>query len=312
MLAGGPSSEREISLKSGRAVYEGLKSCGQDVHIIEFENDIDFIQKKLEGGVTFLALHGGIGENGTIQALLEKSGIAYTGSGIQASRLAMDKVASRKLFFENGLKVPKYAILKPNTGFRGLGGELEMPLVIKPRSGGSSIGLSIIGREEDVESAIARAFKHDESVIAEEYVPGRELTVGILDGKALPVIEIKTRHNIYDFEAKYNDEETRYIMPPDLPKNHLERAQSVAERAHEVLGCRDFSRVDLKMDEGNDPYVLEINTIPGMTRRSLMPKAAMARGISFENLFMKLIDMASRRKGTKNGENKEYCGQENW
>jgi len=302
VLAGGRSSEREISLESGRAVCGALKKKNQDVELIDVAGDVNVLLKNSGADIIFLALHGRFGEDGTVQSILEREGIPYTGSGVKASQLAMDKLASKELFFKNGLKVPSHRIVRTAVGGRDTSVDLKMPLVIKPQREGSSMGLSIVTDGAHIDAALDIAFGYGGAAIVEEYIHGRELTVGILEDRVLPVVEIVTERGTYDFRAKYLDGGTRYIVPAELAPDEFERAQRSALMAHRILGCRDFSRVDMRMDPNGNIYVLEVNTIPGMTERSLLPKAAMATGISFENLCMKLVDLAHERGRKKNGE----------
>lgn len=296
VFAGGLSSEREISLKSGRAVYEALKKRNQDVSLVDIGNDVPGALRNTDADIVFIALHGRFGEDGTVQSILEEARISYTGSGVAASQLAIDKIASRELFLKSGLKAPSYKLLRTGAGIQDACHEFETPFVIKPQREGSSIGLSIVSDKAHMDTALDMAFGYGETAIVEEYIHGRELTVGILEERALPVVEIVTEHNVYDFKAKYLDEGTRYIVPARLEGNDFRAAQDIALRAHRILGCRDFSRVDMRMDYDGNIYVLEINTIPGMTERSLLPKAAMATGIGFEDLCMRLIDLAHKRR----------------
>jgi D-alanine-D-alanine ligase len=304
VFAGGPSAERDISLKSGRAVYEALKRRDEDTDLFELNPGFDKKLNQFEGAVVFLALHGRFGEDGTIQAILEERNIPYTGSGVRASRLAMDKIASRELFLAGGLKAPGYRMITEPAAIEKVAKEFETPFVVKPRHEGSSIGLSIVRDSSEIKPAVEKAFGYDENVIVEEYIHGRELTVGILEDSPLPVIEIATKHNVYDFDAKYADLDTKYILPAELDGEAYKRSQDAALKAHRLLGCRDFSRVDMRMDKAGEVYVLEVNTIPGLTERSLLPKAARASGVNFEDLCVKLVDLAYNRKGKRNyGEN---------
>ena len=298
VLMGGPSSEREISLKSGKAVYEALNKAGIDVVEIDITTDNAEENIKLISSYNidcaFLALHGRFGEDGTIQKILEQIRLPYTGSGIIASRLAMDKVASRKIFEANNLYIPKYGVISRISYDSGIdiNGKLKMPLVIKPVTHGSSIGLSIINKRRDLRKAMDLAFEYDERIIIEEYVKGRELTVGILDESALPVIEIIPKKGFFDFEAKYRAGLTEYVVPAELDESFRQRVQEAALTAHKLLGCFGCSRVDIILNENNLPYVLEVNTIPGMTATSLLPKAAGNIGIKFDQLCITLINLA--------------------
>ena len=302
VFAGGASSERDISLKSGKAVYEALKRKKEDAGFVDAE---DYTREKIKSSgadVIFLALHGRFGEDGTIQAMLEETRVSYTGSGVEASRLAMDKVASRKLFSADGLKVPPYKAISNKRDALDAAKEFGTPFVVKPQREGSSIGLSVVNDKTRIDEALEAAFSYGDTVLLEEYIRGREITVGILEDRALPAIEIVTKQNIYDFSAKYLDGETEFILPARLSKNDSERVKDSALRAHRVLGCRDFSRVDMRMDREGNIFVLEVNTIPGMTSRSLLPKAARAIGVNFEDLCVILVDLAHKRKGRGHGE----------
>ncbi len=295
---GGPSSEREISLKSGKAVYESLKQSGLEVIPIDIKTDnIEEnirILKSHQINCAFVALHGRFGEDGQIQEILERMEIPYTGSGVLASRLAMDKVASRRVFAGNGLNVPKYNVLRrPADDAKHNGvNNLSLPLVIKPATHGSSIGLSIIDKKEDLDKAIDLAFQFDERIVIEEYIKGKEVTVGILDEQALPVIEIIPKKRFFDYEAKYQAGMTEYIVPAKLEEEVIKRIQGSALSAHRLLGCAGCSRADMILSEDNVAYVLEVNTIPGLTQTSLLPRAAKTMGIEFAGLCLKLIELA--------------------
>lgn len=308
VLMGGPSAEREISLKSGKAVYEALKQSGLEAVALDVATDskeeIINLIKSHNINCAFLALHGSFGEDGQIQEILEALKIPYTGSGVEASRLAMDKIASRRLFETAGLKVPKYKVIdKPRTFAKVRGkssydtnlkaqNNLGLPLVIKPAAQGSSIGLSIIDKEEGLDKAVELAFSFDKKVIVEEYVRGREMTVGILDAHALPVIEIIPKKMFFDYEAKYQRGMSDYIVPARLEERIARKLRRVALSAHKLLGCFACSRVDMILNKENLPVVLEVNTIPGLTETSLLPKAAKSCGIEFNELCLKLIRLA--------------------
>jgi D-alanine-D-alanine ligase len=305
VLMGGPSTEREISLESGKAVYESLKQSGLEVIAIDInidspEENIRLI-KSHKIDCAFVALHGRFGEDGQVQEILDNLKIPYTGSGREASKLAMDKIASRKIFEFNGLPVPKYKIVErisynANLQFHN---NLELPLVVKPATHGSSIGLSIIDKKEDLNKALDLAFRFDERVLIEEYIKGREVTVGILDDRTLPVIEIVPKKRFFDFEAKYQLGMTDYIVPAKLEEEISKKIQSIAFSAHKLLGCFGFSRVDMILSEDNTPFVLEVNSIPGLTSNSLLPKAAKTIGIEFTQLCIKLIELAYEKAKNK-------------
>jgi len=299
VLMGGPSAEREISFKSGNAVFEALKQSGLDVAAIEIKTDkigenINLI-KSQKINCAFIALHGRFGEDGQIQGVLEILKIPYTGSGVFASRLAMDKVASRSLFEAWGLEVPRYKVINKGSynKFLRASGNIGMPLVIKPASQGSSIGLSIVDKEADFRKAVDLAFGFDERVIIEEYIRGRELTVGILAGRPLPVIEIIPKKTFFDYEAKYKPGMTSYVVPAELEERIAKKVKKAALSCHEILGCFGCSRVDMILDsKGKEPFILELNTIPGFTSTSLLPKAAKTVGIGFNELCVRLIRLA--------------------
>ncbi|MEI6831495.1 MAG: D-alanine--D-alanine ligase [Candidatus Omnitrophota bacterium] len=298
VLMGGPSSEREISLKSGKAVLAALSessvnAVGIDIITDDEQENIKLL-KSYNLDCVFIALHGRFGEDGTIQAILEKMNLPFTGSGVQASRLAMDKIGSLEVFKKQGLYIPKFLSLerptyKKSNDFKN---ELGLPLVIKPANHGSSIGLSIVESVTDIAFAIDLAFQYDTRVILQEYIKGRELTVGILDELALPVIEIIPQNKFFDFQAKYQSGATEYIVPAHLDDQISESAQKAALIAHKALGCFGCSRTDIILSRDNFPYLLEINTIPGMTSTSLLPKAAKTVGIGFDQLCLKLLELA--------------------
>jgi len=304
VLMGGPSTEREISLKSGKAVYEALQQLNIEAIAIDIKTDnieenIHLI-KSYNIDCAFIALHGRFGEDGQLQEILDNIKIPYTGSGAPASRLAIDKVASRRIFEEHGLVVPKYKVVEKlnytNKGFRN---DIMFPLVIKPATHGSSIGLSIIDEAGDLAAAMELAFGFDEKIIIEEYIRGREVTVGILNKEALPVIELIPKKRFFDYEAKYQPGMTEYIVPAKLEAEISKKIQSSAMSAHKLLGCSGFSRVDMILSENNIPFVLELNSIPGLTPASLLPKAAETVGIEFGQLCLRLIKLAYEKAQDK-------------
>ncbi len=303
VLMGGPSTEREISLKSGRAVYESLSEAGLKPTAIDIKTDnIEENRRLIKSQgieVAFIALHGCFGEDGQIQAILDGMEIPYTGSGALASRLAIDKVASRRIFEASGLRVPRYKEenkLSYNADWKAYRADLSLPLVVKPATHGSSIGLSIVDREEELIKSIDLAFSFDERIIIEEYIRGREVTVGILDEEALPVIEIIPKKRFFDYEAKYQTGVTEYVVPAKLEDGIATNIQKQALSAHKLLGCYGCSRVDMILSNDNIPFVLEVNTIPGLTTTSLFPKAAKVIGIDFSQLCVKLIQLAYDKK----------------
>ena len=308
VLMGGPSTEREVSLKSGKAVCDALKALSLEVVGIDIttdsqEENIRLI-KSHHLDCAFIALHGRFGEDGQIQEILDRLKIPYTGSGALASKLAMDKIASLHIFEINGLRVPGYEVIEISSYSPGWKAhhKLGFPLVIKPATHGSSIGLSIIDNANQLDKAVVLAFSFDSRVIIQEYIAGREITVGILDTLVLPVIEIIPKNRFFDYEAKYQAGMTDYIVPAKLDEGIAKKAQSAALSAHRALGCFGCSRVDMILDKENVPFVLEINTIPGFTQTSLLPRAARVAGIDFAGLCLKLIELAYEKAKNKPGD----------
>lgn len=301
VLAGGPSNERDISLRSGTAVYNALLSEGLDATLLCVKNDIRGVIAENLIDVAFIALHGRYGEDGTVQQVLEDADIPYTGSGVEASRLALDKIASKEAFIKNNIPVPKYIVFEKEKFDVNEADKIGFPLVVKPQLEGSSIGLSIVKEKKFLQTAIDKTFRYGEKSVLEEYISGRELTVGILDDKSLPVIEIVTKNNVYDYEAKYEDSTTRYLVPAPIDKEAYKEAGRLGSLAHSVLGCSSFSRVDMIMDDHGKIFVLEVNTIPGMTERSLLPKAAAAIGLRFSELCVKILEHSLLMAGKTNG-----------
>jgi D-alanine-D-alanine ligase len=304
VLMGGPSSERGISLKSGQAVLSalldsGIEAVGIDIVTDKTHENIELLESYNLDGV-FIALHGRFGEDGAIQEILEKMNLPYTASGAKASRLAMDKIGSLKIFRQAGLCVPESQVLEKSAyrknsvllKNRVLNSQPGLPLVVKPANHGSSIGLSFVERTEEMAAAIDLAFQFDEAIVIQEYIYGRELTVGVLDEVALPVIEIIPKNKFFDFAAKYQSGLTEYIIPAVLEKSTAKKVQQVALEAHKLLGCFGCSRTDIILSKDGRPYILEINTIPGMTSTSLLPKAAKITGIDFNQLCLKLLESA--------------------
>ena len=291
VLLGGDSPEREVSIKSGQAVIAALSSCGYEIVAVDpFDGRLEDRLKQISPGKVFIALHGGDGENGTIQRLLEKLKIPYTGSDSKASWKAMHKGLSRAAFIENNIMVPKGWVFK-----KGESVCVDWscaPFVLKPACGGSSIGLCFIEKEDSFEKALHQAFDYSEELVIEQLIKGKELTVGILNNKPLPVIEIVPKAGVFDFHSKYTKGMTEYLIPARLTRREEENAQAIALRCHEVLGCRNFSRVDMMYSGNGQWYVLEVNTIPGLTETSLLPKAAAKVGIDFARLCTIMVEKA--------------------
>jgi len=296
---GGVSSERDISLKSGIAVLDALKGAGLNAFALDVLNETaDEVCRLIASyavDVVFVAMHGGFGEDGRLQHILENAGVPYTGPKEMPSRIAMDKIASRVLFKKAGLNVPRYLCTKKGeAGFlpKLSSSGFEYPLVVKPSAEGSSIGISFVDSPAGLDDALSYAFKYGEDVVVEEFIAGREITVSVFDGEPLPIVEIVPKKKFFDFQAKYVKGMTDYIVPAVLNEKTALRAQADAVVAYNALGCRHLSRVDIIVDGRDTPVILEVNTIPGMTQTSLLPKAAAAAGITFTQLCVRLLELA--------------------
>lgn len=303
VLMGGISSEREISLRSGKAVAQALSRQGCDVVPLDISGgESDKILSLLQGAnidVAFIALHGRLGEDGGIQAILGSAGIPYTGSGVDASRLAIDKALAQPLFKKNGISVPSHVIVSKDSPLSvdAMVTELGIfPFVVKPACEGSSIGINLAHTHEELQRALREAWRYGDTVLVERYIEGRELTVGILEEEALPVVEIRPKCRFFDFEAKYTKGMADYFVPAGIPEDAALEIRGAALQAHRLLGCVDFSRVDFMLDARQAYYLLEVNTIPGFTSTSLLPKAAGRRGMSFDQLCLKLVELAYGKK----------------
>lgn len=292
VLMGGKSAEREISLKSGTMVLNALKKRRVDAHAFDPRDQRleELVARQFDR--VFVALHGRFGEDGTVQGALEYLGIPYTGSGVMASALAMDKWRTKLLWLAAGLPTPPYELMTEGGNHAGLAARLGLPLMVKPACEGSSIGMSKVTSVEKLGAAYELAAQYDKVVVAERFIEGVELTAGILDDEPLPLIRLETPRVFYDYEAKYFADDTRYICPCGLPDGQEERVQQVALAAFRLLGCSGWGRVDLMLDRAGSPYLLEVNTIPGMTDHSLVPMAARAKGMSFEDLVVRILETA--------------------
>lgn len=298
VLLGGTSSERPVSLRSGGAVASALETLGHEVVRVDVTSES--VDALLRPGVEvyFIALHGRFGEDGTLQRLLEERNIRFTGSGSVASATAMDKVSSKEVFLRAGITTPCHVVIATGEDPAAVDDKLRSigyPLVLKPRAEGSSVGVSIHQNEGTVREGLATALKYGMDILVEQFIAGRELTVSVLEDRPLPIIEMIPRRQFFDYEAKYEDQETKYIVKPTLTKENEEKVQAVALAAHKALGCRCFSRVDVMLTARGEAHVLEVNTIPGLTERSLLPKAARAAGIDFPALCMKIVADAMNR-----------------
>jgi D-alanine-D-alanine ligase len=332
VLMGGTSSERDVSLASGLRVAEGLRARGHDVVTLDTargtltakeekallakgnvvkrepptraelakmaEQTLPQMLRALpalkEADVVFIGLHGGMGEDGTIQALLDMAGITYTGSGQLGSALGMDKDVSKHLFRRAGVQTADWAMADRDKPAEEQLGRLTLPVIVKPSKQGSTVGLSIVRRREELAPAIAEAYLHDDEVMIEQFIAGRELTVGILAGEALPVGEIIPKHEIYDYECKYTVGMAEEIFPAQIPSDRARDAQDLARRAFQALKLRGCARIDFRMTEDGSLFCLEANTLPGMTQTSLIPQAAQAAGIDFPTLCERIVLEAQR------------------
>ena len=292
VLLGGKSAEREVSLKSGGMVLKALKSKGVDAHPFDPAERSLFELERDGFGRAFIALHGRFGEDGTVQGILEWLGIPYTGSGVLASALAMDKLRTKRIWAAEKLSTPDYELLTKDTNLRIVARRLGLPIMVKPASEGSSIGMSKVRAAADLDEAYALAANYDRVVIAEQFIDGTELTCGILGTQALPLIKLETPRDFYDYEAKYIADNTRYILPSGLPAKKERELQELCFAAFRTLGCEGWGRVDLMLNQRGRPFLLEVNTAPGMTDHSLVPMAARAVGLSYEDLCMKILEGA--------------------
>jgi len=292
VLMGGRSAEREISLKSGAMVLAALRKSGVDVHAFDPRDQRleQLIAQKFDR--VFIALHGRFGEDGTVQGALEYLGIPYTGSGVMASALAMDKWRTKLLWQAAGVSTPPYALLSQDSDFADVAARVGLPLMVKPAREGSSIGMSKVTSVEMLQAAFELAAQYDSVIIAEKFIEGMELTAGILGAEALPLIRLETPRVFYDYQAKYFSDDTRYLCPCGLPQAQEEALQAAALAAFQLLGCSGWGRVDIMLDARGQSYLLEVNTIPGMTDHSLVPLAARARGMSFEDLVVRILESA--------------------
>jgi len=295
VMLGGPSAERAVSLRSGAAVGPALRLLGHTVRELDPQDDAWTLPAGTE--VVFLALHGTYGEDGTVQRHLEKLGIPFTGCDSEASRIAFDKLETKKRCVAAGLASPRFTIINsPKAGWP-IG--WRPPVVVKPVRQGSSVGLHFVDQVEDWRPALAEALQHDTELLVEERILGREATVGILGGEALPIVEVRPKQGGYDYQNKYTAGATDYLCPAPFDKTATGRIQKVALGAFQAIGGRDYARVDLMVRSDGEPVVLEINTLPGMTETSLFPKAVASLGILFPQLCQRMVDLAMRRASPK-------------
>lgn len=291
VLFGGRSAEREVSLKSGSAVLAALKRSGVDAHAFDpAERDLSELGKECFDRV-FIMLHGRYGEDGTVQGALELMGIPYTGSGVMASALGMDKWRTKLVWEAAGIPVPDFELLTANSDWNAVVQRLGLPIFVKPANEGSSVGISKVKCLEDLPVAYELAARYDSLILAERFIEGQEVQFPILGDSVLPSIRIETPHEFYDYDAKYLADDTRYTCP-GLPEAMERGLADIVLRSFYVLGCRGWGRVDLIIDENGNPYFLEMNTLPGMTDHSLVPMGAKVAGITFDELVLRILEMA--------------------
>ncbi len=322
VLMGGRSSEREISLRTGQGVAQALRNLGYEVTSVDAADGTVLAAGKEEAtaakrevvlklplsamltcvqspevrdaDLVFVALHGTYGEDGTIQAALELAGKTYTGSGVLSSAVAMDKAMSKRVFEREAIPTPHWMLLEAGVPGRTLDTSLlgGYPLIVKPNAEGSTVGLSIVRHPSELDPALEKAGRHDQQVLVEQYIEGRELTVAVVGEEAYPIVEIKPKSGFYDYEAKYTKGKTEYICPAPLDKELARHVRELAVECAAVLSCRGAVRVDFRLSEDDEPYVLEVNTVPGMTPTSLVPMAAQAKGLSYDQLVGRMVDLA--------------------
>ena len=309
VLLGGRSAEREVSLKSGAAVLAALQKSGVNAHAFDpAKRDLHSLFDERFDRV-FIALHGRFGEDGTVQGALELMGIPYTGSGVLASALAMDKWRTKLVWQAVNLPIPDFVLINEHSNWNEVVQRLDLPLFVKPANEGSSVGISKVKRVEDLPAAYSEAAKHDSLVIAERYVGGGEYTAAILNGRALPIIKIEPANEFYDYEAKYLRNDTRYLCPSGLNADQESEMQQLAKQAFALVGGAGWGRVDFLCGIDGKPYLLEINTSPGMTDHSLVPMAARQAGISFEQLVLQILEVAVIKNFTSQSHSSQLVGR---
>ena len=303
VLLGGMSSEREVSLKTGEAAAAALERLGHDVVRVYVDADVDQVLRQAHIDVAFLALHGKYGEDGCIQGLLELLGIPYTGSGVLASALSMDKLKAKEIFRLHNIATPPYYALPAADADRvsAIHGSFGFPAVVKPRREGSSVGVSIVRAADELADAVRDALRFDDEVLVERFIKGKEICVGILDGRVLGAIEIAPHRDFYDYQAKYTPGMSDYHFPARLSPTRYRCVLTLAEKVNLAVGCTGASRVDLIVTEGDNEYVLEVNSLPGMTPTSLLPKIAAGAGYDYDKLVEAILAGAKLHAGGLRG-----------
>jgi len=294
VMLGGPSAEREVSLRSGAAVAQALRSLGHEVGQLDPQTDSWELPARTE--VVFLALHGTYGEDGTVQRRLEALDVPYTGCDPEASRIGFDKFLTKQRCIAAAVPTPRFLLIDSANASWPMG--WDPPVVLKPVRQGSSVGLQFVERVSDWCQALTEALRYDSEVLMEEKIIGRETTVAILAGEALPVVEVRPKVGVYDYQNKYTPGTTEYLCPAPFSSAETERIQAAGLAAYQAIGGRDYSRVDVMVRPSGEPVVLEVNTLPGMTETSLLPKAAAAAGIGYAELCQKMIDLALKRRAS--------------
>ena len=294
VLKGGKSAEREISLISGGAVFDGLQRLGIKSSAIDVGDDVIAGLIEARPDLVFNMLHGQGGEDGVIQGLLETMGIPYTGSGVLASALAMDKIKSKLIWQQLGLNTAEFVALDVKTNWQAVIAQLGK-VVIKPVNGGSSLGISIVDNAEDLENEFRTALQFDTQVMAEKCIEGREFSTGVLEDQLFPTIQLETNREFFDFEAKYKDENTRIICPPELSDDKYAELEQLVRRSYESLDCSGLARVDVMQNHDGEFFLLELNTVPGMTGHSFVPMAAQNIGIDFDELLLRILEVEGKQ-----------------
>ncbi len=292
VLMGGLSAEREISFRSGRAVARALRRLGYEVVAVNADRRLAEKLRRLKPDAVFNVLHGTYGEDGCVQGLLEVVGVPYTGSGHVASAIGMDKDLSKRIWRARGLPTPPWTVVEKSHGAGGVRLPCELPVVVKPNGGGSSIGVSIVRRRQELEEALATARRYDDRVILEKYVPGREVTVGILGAKPLGAMQVIPKGEFHTYEVKYTKGMEEFILPAPLPAAVYQGVMRLALAAHASIGCEGVSRVDLRVTERGRAFLIEVNTSPGMTELSWLPKIAEHAGIGYDELCERILKLA--------------------
>ena len=314
VLLGGVSSEREVSLRTGEAVLTALRERGHDVIPIYVDGDVDVALRQEAIDVAFVALHGRLGEDGCVQGLLELLGIPYTGSDVMASALAMHKAKAKELFRLHNLPTPAYYTITGDDDVMAVHGDFGLPCVVKPVREGSSVGVTICTSLDELQPAIERALCFDDEVLVERYIAGREVSVAILEDRALGAVEIAPREGFYDYANKYTRGATDYYVPPRVSPERYRGVLAQAVRAHLALGCHGATRVDMMVSDSGNEFVLEVNTVPGLTPTSLLPKIADAAGISFGELCEAMLAGASlstrRGRGERRVVQRSFVGDD--